>query len=208
MAFRSRVGFPPSLLGVPSSPVWPLCPLSGRPGIPTRGRVFADRTSVEECSCTHRIVASLPESPNVSPVRKRAALQEIGRAGRDGRTAHCCLLLCDRDFVTHHSLAHSKGLELVQVRGPSCGERSSLSSSLSLGNEECAAVKVGEIGLSHSGVTAAPQMSEESFRAALFLVAENCGKKSPVLYRRRVFLRSLRLMKASVGSNGDASSGG
>ncbi|CAN0556543.1 unnamed protein product, partial [Ectocarpus sp. 12 AP-2014] len=29
----------------------------------------------------------------------------------------CCLLLCDKDFVTHHSLSHSKGLELVQVRG-------------------------------------------------------------------------------------------
>ncbi|CAM9502752.1 unnamed protein product, partial [Sphacelaria rigidula] len=40
-----------------------------------------------------------------------------GRAGRDGRPAHCCLLLCDRDFIVHHSLSHSKGLELVQVRG-------------------------------------------------------------------------------------------
>ncbi|CAM9763456.1 unnamed protein product [Choristocarpus tenellus] len=44
-------------------------------------------------------------------------VQEIGRAGRDGRTAHCALLLCDRDFIVHHSLAHSCGLELVQVRG-------------------------------------------------------------------------------------------
>ncbi|CAN0081354.1 unnamed protein product, partial [Scytosiphon promiscuus] len=34
----------------------------------------------------------------------------------DGRSARCCLLLCDKDFVTHHSLSHSKGLELVQVR--------------------------------------------------------------------------------------------
>ncbi|CAN0440851.1 unnamed protein product, partial [Discosporangium mesarthrocarpum] len=38
-----------------------------------------------------------------------------GRAGRDGRAAHCSLLLCDQDFVVHHSLAHSNGLELVQV---------------------------------------------------------------------------------------------
>lgn len=41
--------------------------------------------------------------------------QEIGRAGRDGREALCALLLSDQDFVVHHSLAHSKGLELVQV---------------------------------------------------------------------------------------------
>lgn len=208
MAFRSRVGFPRLCLALFSPPVWSLLPPSGRPGITTRGRVFAERIAVGECSCAHSVVASLPESPNVSPVRKRAALQEIGRAGRDGRTAHCCLLLCDRDFITHHSLAHSKGLELVQVRLSSCGGRRSLSSSLSRRDEECPAVKLGEIAVSHGGIAAVPRTSGESFCAALSLVAKSGGNTSPASYCRRVFLRSLRLMKASIGSNRDAPSGG
>ncbi|CAN0459495.1 unnamed protein product [Laminaria digitata] len=51
-----------------------------------------------------------------SPKGTESCVQEIGRAGRDGRAARCCLLLCKSDFIIHHSLSHSKGLELVQVR--------------------------------------------------------------------------------------------
>ncbi|CAM9353993.1 unnamed protein product [Chrysoparadoxa australica] len=44
-------------------------------------------------------------------------VQEIGRAGRDGRQANCHLLLCKSDFIAHHSLSHSNGLVAAQVRG-------------------------------------------------------------------------------------------
>ena len=43
-------------------------------------------------------------------------VQEVGRAGRDGKPAHCHLFLCDQDFVKIHSLAHSDGLDRWQVR--------------------------------------------------------------------------------------------
>ena len=43
-------------------------------------------------------------------------VQEVGRAGRDGKPAYCHLFLCDQDFVKIHSLAHSDGLDRWQVR--------------------------------------------------------------------------------------------
>ena len=43
-------------------------------------------------------------------------VQEVGRAGRDGRPAHCHLFLCNEDFLKAHSLAHSDGLDRWQVR--------------------------------------------------------------------------------------------
>ncbi|KAF0716433.1 Aste57867_2857 [Aphanomyces stellatus] len=43
-------------------------------------------------------------------------VQHIGRAGRDGKVATCVLLLVHSDFVRFHSLAHSDGLSMPQVR--------------------------------------------------------------------------------------------
>lgn len=44
-------------------------------------------------------------------------LQEIGRAGRDGRSAKAIALLLDEDVVTRHSLSHSDCISKSQVRG-------------------------------------------------------------------------------------------
>ncbi|OQR82928.1 ATP-dependent DNA helicase Q-like 5 [Achlya hypogyna] len=43
-------------------------------------------------------------------------VQHIGRAGRDGKPAHCTLLLVATDFNRFHALAHSDGLALAQVQ--------------------------------------------------------------------------------------------
>ncbi len=51
------------------------------------------------------------------PTSVEGYVQEIGRAGRDGKEAYCHVLFSDSDFRSHHSLAHSNGLELVQIRG-------------------------------------------------------------------------------------------
>jgi superfamily II DNA/RNA helicase len=51
------------------------------------------------------------------PTSVEGYVQEIGRAGRDGMPARCHLLLCDSDFTSHHSLAHSNCLEAAQLRG-------------------------------------------------------------------------------------------
>ncbi len=51
------------------------------------------------------------------PTSIEGYVQEIGRAGRDGKEAYCHVLFSDSDFRSHHSLAHSNGLELVQIRG-------------------------------------------------------------------------------------------
>ncbi len=51
------------------------------------------------------------------PTSIEGYVQEIGRAGRDGKEAYCHVLFSDADFRSHHSLAHSNGLELVQIRG-------------------------------------------------------------------------------------------
>ncbi len=43
-------------------------------------------------------------------------VQHIGRAGRDGKTAHCTLLLVPSDFQRFHSLAHAEGLSMQQLK--------------------------------------------------------------------------------------------
>jgi len=44
-------------------------------------------------------------------------VQETGRAGRDGKEAWCPTLLCQDDFWRQHSLAHSDGVTVLQLRG-------------------------------------------------------------------------------------------
>lgn len=44
-------------------------------------------------------------------------VQETGRAGRDGKEAWCPTLLCRDDFWRQHSLAHSDGVTVLQLRG-------------------------------------------------------------------------------------------
>ncbi len=50
------------------------------------------------------------------PTSIEGYVQEIGRAGRDGKKAYCHVLFSDDDFRLHHSLAHSNGLDFVQIR--------------------------------------------------------------------------------------------
>ncbi|EQC28453.1 hypothetical protein SDRG_13781 [Saprolegnia diclina VS20] len=42
-------------------------------------------------------------------------VQHVGRAGRDGKPAHCTLLLVASDFNRFHALAHSDGLSVSQL---------------------------------------------------------------------------------------------
>jgi ATP-dependent DNA helicase Q4 len=42
-------------------------------------------------------------------------VQEVGRAGRDGKESHCYLLLNDTDFIKNHSLAHADSIDRIQV---------------------------------------------------------------------------------------------
>lgn len=50
------------------------------------------------------------------PSSVEAYVQEIGRAGRDGREAHCHLLLNDADVTRLRSYAHAEGVDHVSVR--------------------------------------------------------------------------------------------
>ena len=43
-------------------------------------------------------------------------IQEVGRAGRDGKGSLCHLFLDDQDFIKNHSLAHADSIDRVQVR--------------------------------------------------------------------------------------------
>jgi hypothetical protein len=50
------------------------------------------------------------------PSSVEAYVQEIGRAGRDGKEAHCHLLLADADVTRLRSYAHAEGVDHVSVR--------------------------------------------------------------------------------------------
>lgn len=42
-------------------------------------------------------------------------LQEIGRAGRDGLTSNCLLLLSPDDYIKHSSLTYSASISTIQL---------------------------------------------------------------------------------------------
>ena len=43
-------------------------------------------------------------------------VQEVGRAGRDGKDSYCYLLLDSADFVKNHSLAHADSIDMIQIQ--------------------------------------------------------------------------------------------
>ena len=43
-------------------------------------------------------------------------VQEVGRAGRDGKDSYCYLLLDSADFAKNHSLAHADSIDMIQIQ--------------------------------------------------------------------------------------------